>query len=170
MGCSLIHVGCFNINAEMIGGYLSADLGQLRSDVFYSQAGDIGEAREAWYLRGTLREVLDYWIRNVKSANYLPSLPWAELILCSHYGLLQQVYAWESGSYGVNLFADEPDEHMDGVMFGFARNLAPDDMDWLVRRLEAGGCTWPGQVVRKEPRVSAAWEGHVRRRVEDYGH
>jgi hypothetical protein len=167
-GRHLMHIGCFNLNAGMVGGYPSADLGQLGGDVFYSRAGDIDEVPQAWHLRGTLREVIQYWIRGVESAYYVPPWPWAELILCSHYGLLQDVPACESDSYGVNLFADEPDEDMDGVMLDFEHDLAQEDMDWLVHTLEAGGCTWPGQVARKEPYASAAWEGRVRRWAEGF--
>ena len=162
-GHQVMHLGSFNINAGMVGGYLSVDLGYLGRDVFYCRGGDIDESQEAWYLRGTRPQVIDYWIHDLVGTYYMPPLLWAPLILCSHYGLLEEVPAFESDSYGASLFAEEQSDDMEGVMLDFWHDLAAPDINRLVHLLEADGCTWPREVARRNPEATADWAERVSR-------
>jgi hypothetical protein len=159
-----LHLGFVNRSAGMTSGYDSADLVRLRPDVCYSRVGDVlwGEW-SACYLRGPVRTVTQYWLDRIVNYMMPPSLPWAELILCTHYGLLAESILSEFDRYEVNLFLESPDEDMAGMVIDFNHSLPGIEMAILIRMLEDNGCTWPRHASTGDLEAATAWAERVRR-------
>ena len=160
-GHGLMHFGCFHVNPSMGGGgYMSADLARLSTDVFYSSVDN--DDLVAHYIRGAAGQVEQYWLDAIVSSHMSP-LPCAELVLCTHYGLLAGVPSYDSGSYGAVLFCAQQDaDVLHNMMIDFCHSLAGPELAEVAQMLETAGCTWPGCVARGEPEAAASWAERVR--------
>jgi hypothetical protein len=143
----------------MVSGYVTVDLGRLRDDVFYVRAGDITCNRpDTWYFRGTRQQAIEHWLGLLECRG--SSWPFPELILCSHYGLLENVP--DQDGYGADLLTEELAADSTAATLDFKHDLTQEEMNWLAVKLEAEGCAWPRLAVHGDPHASAAWGERVR--------
>jgi hypothetical protein len=117
--------------------YLGSFLWKVRDNLHILCEGDVDEEMRSWYLRGDLYEVLSHYFASTEM-NYVP---FRELLIAKHFGLLAEVEPNEGG-YPVSLF--NTDDEFAGLLFDLEVHLPDrvftpwlstwaDAVPWLIR-------------------------------------
>lgn len=130
--------------------FFKSQLALVTDDVFLGVHGDVDEQGRSYWYRGDQADVVASWINESDMSH----LPVAELALCQHYGLLDEVPD-NQGTYPVPIFLARDAEMWAEMYLGVS--LSDEALLALVPAWEAAGLTWPRDAANAATDESAAW-------------